>query len=66
MEAHGTLKAMADSLRHTGMNQYETSQWALERYRRFRATLERTRQARTTNGAHPETNGHSPQPLPPA
>jgi hypothetical protein len=71
MEARGTLKAMADSLRRTGMNQYETTQWVLERYLEFRATLDRTRRARhtngghaPTNGAHPETNGHSP-PLPP-
>jgi hypothetical protein len=72
MEARGTLKAMADSLRQTGMNQYETAQWVLQRYLEFRATLDRTRRARrtngtygSTNGLHPESNGHRSPPLPP-
>jgi hypothetical protein len=63
MEANQMLKAMADSIRHTGMSSYETAQWSLERYRRFRATLERTRQARAAHATHPGSNGHHPHDL---
>ncbi len=56
MDANGTLKAMADSLQHTGMNRYEASQWALERYKQLRAIIERTRRARGANGLSPGQN----------
>ena len=62
MDAKRALETLIDGLRHTGMNRYEAAQWALERQRRLRAAMQRTREARATNGngVHPPSSPNGP------